>query len=190
MAALWNWLFDQKFAPLALRPDQASLDQRVVSEADLDWDGGPWVPASWDALREAVASGAIEIGSHMASHTPLNWLDEAALIDETAGSKTRLEREFSRPVTTCAYPHGKCSPLAAGVAHRAFEWSFINRGGLTTSISDRSMAPRIHVPGEGWGRVGRDLRFRSWDSSGLAVKVAHALDALVRSVARVRPGAR
>jgi peptidoglycan/xylan/chitin deacetylase (PgdA/CDA1 family) len=60
---------------------------------------------TWDEIRE-VASGGISIGSHTHTHGILAGMDEAAQLRELQTSKSVLEREIGRPVTTVAYPVG------------------------------------------------------------------------------------
>jgi len=61
-------------------------------------------------IREILASGLVEIGSHTLHHTDLRWLSGQEAADEILGSKSDLERRFSVPVTTFSYPAGSYWP--------------------------------------------------------------------------------
>lgn len=57
-------------------------------------------------LRELVEAGH-EVASHGGSHRTLTALSDRELQDEVAGSRRRLERWLSQPVTSFSYPHGR-----------------------------------------------------------------------------------
>jgi peptidoglycan/xylan/chitin deacetylase (PgdA/CDA1 family) len=57
-------------------------------------------------LRELAALPGVSIGSHGATHVPLNGLDDARLHDELRSSKAALEDATGRPVQSISYPHG------------------------------------------------------------------------------------
>lgn len=60
---------------------------------------------NWKQLRSLQNQG-VEIGSHSASHPPLNVLPAVDIVREAARSRTILERELGRPVKAFAYPYG------------------------------------------------------------------------------------
>ena len=70
-------------------------------------EGGPLERLlSWEEVRTMAASGAVELGSHGRSHSPLADLPPEKLADEVRGSKEKIESEISRPVHFFSYPFG------------------------------------------------------------------------------------
>lgn len=92
------------------------------------WLGGPHeaelVPHDWDELRELARAGW-EIGSHTCSHPRLTQLDDRALADELARSRSVCQAELDEPCRSIAYPYGDVdarvvrATAAAGYAHGA-----------------------------------------------------------------------
>ena len=167
IARLWSALFAHGCAPLALRKENFCFDGRPWSESVAEGHEGLWRPATWDALRSAVRSGALEIGAHGATHAPWTWLSASALDDELASVRARLEAEFDRPVETCAYPHGISDPETRENASAVFKWAFGTGPRLAAPGVDPANLPRFHVPSErpnglfsvvSWPLVGRALR--------------------------------
>ncbi len=72
-------------------------------------------------LREMHAAG-MEIGSHTVSHARLPQLDDAALGEELAASKARIEDILGAPVAGLAYPYGlhdaRCAAAARAAGYR------------------------------------------------------------------------
>lgn len=62
-------------------------------------------PMTWPQLRQMQEAG-MEIGSHGVHHRMLAKLPEAAMEEEVAASKQRLDRELPRPVDVLSYPVG------------------------------------------------------------------------------------
>lgn len=61
-------------------------------------------PISWSALREAVSTGLVTIGSHTHSHAVMTRLDAASAAAELDRSIGRIEEELDRPCRHFAYP--------------------------------------------------------------------------------------
>jgi peptidoglycan/xylan/chitin deacetylase (PgdA/CDA1 family) len=61
---------------------------------------------SWEMVRTLARAG-MTIGSHTRSHTFLNHERPAAVDEELAGSRRRLEAELGRPAVHFAYPAGQ-----------------------------------------------------------------------------------
>ncbi len=57
-------------------------------------------------LRELADLPGVTIGSHGCSHAKLSECPEEKLINELRDSKSYLEDQLQRPVTTISYPHG------------------------------------------------------------------------------------
>ena len=65
-----------------------------------------WPFLSLSELRE-LSSAGVEIGNHSARHFNLTRCDPTCLVDEVAGSRTRLEAALTTPVRFFAYPDGR-----------------------------------------------------------------------------------
>ena len=61
---------------------------------------------NWTETKMLANSGTIEIGAHTIDHPNLVSLSQNDAYWEIAFSKTRLEQELGRPVTSFAYPYG------------------------------------------------------------------------------------
>jgi len=97
--------------------DSAGLDvdrfvDDILAALDVPWDrAGETAMAdglimSWDHIR-ALAAAGMDVESHTRRHRVLQTLDDAALHDELAGSRTELESQLGRPVRAVAYPVGR-----------------------------------------------------------------------------------
>jgi peptidoglycan/xylan/chitin deacetylase (PgdA/CDA1 family) len=60
---------------------------------------------SWDEARALVAEEAVEVGSHCATHVPLDQLDEVAMRREVEDGRAAMLAEGLEPLTL-AYPFG------------------------------------------------------------------------------------
>jgi len=132
----------------------------------------PWgaPPATWPALRDAVDTGLVTIGSHTHDHLVLQHLDPAAARDDLDRSiDTIAERLGERP-THFAYP--KAVPPPAPIEHevrRRFRTAVlagnrVNTGGadlhrLTRSPVKRGLGPDAFAAlARGGGRLEGGLR--------------------------------
>lgn len=167
IARLWTSLFSNRCAPLSLRHDHFFFNGRPWKESANHKYAALWQPASWDSLRSAVKSGALEIGAHGVSHTPWPWLEPDALAEELVVCKKRLQFEFNAPIETCAYPHGLSSAGTRLQTGEVFSLAFGTSGAPARPGVDRTNVPRYHVPAEfpnglpsiiSWPRVGGVLR--------------------------------
>jgi peptidoglycan/xylan/chitin deacetylase (PgdA/CDA1 family) len=76
-------------------------------------------PLSWSALRDACATGLVDIGSHTHSHAVLDRLPEAQVAAELDRSKQLIEDHLARPCADFAYPKALPPTPAAHEAVRA-----------------------------------------------------------------------
>jgi peptidoglycan/xylan/chitin deacetylase (PgdA/CDA1 family) len=84
--------------------------------------GGAGMMSEQD-LRDLCAVGeGIEIGAHSVTHRRLDELGEAELVEETAGSRVRIQAVTGRACATFAYPHG-ANDRASVAAVRAAGYS-------------------------------------------------------------------
>ena len=78
-------------------------------------------PLSWNALRDACASGLVTVGSHTHTHAVMDALDGPTADDELGRSIALIEEHLSRPCEHFAYPKGVAgTPDADAVVRRRF----------------------------------------------------------------------
>lgn len=103
--------------PLLLKYGAKATIYLVVDRHDRDWsvakklhhDSGELMrekKLTDDQVRDMLASGAWELGSHTLTHANLPTLDAAAKQREMADAKYTLEQTFGVPVHSFAYPFG------------------------------------------------------------------------------------
>jgi peptidoglycan/xylan/chitin deacetylase (PgdA/CDA1 family) len=108
----------------------------------VDWDAATEAShadeliMSWDHVR-AIARAGMDVESHTRRHRVLQTLDDHALRDELAGSRSDLEAQLGRPVRAIAYPVGR------RVAHVARIRAAITAAGYRLGLSNASGATRI-----------------------------------------------
>ncbi|MBX3466790.1 MAG: polysaccharide deacetylase family protein [Planctomycetes bacterium] len=90
-------------------------------------------PCSWDALREATATGLLEVGSHTCSHRDLARLDPRSARDELTRSRARLEDELGRPVTSFCYPRGRSAPWLEPLVRERYATAVVRGGRKLTA---------------------------------------------------------
>jgi peptidoglycan/xylan/chitin deacetylase (PgdA/CDA1 family) len=78
-------------------------------------------PLSWAALRDACATGLVDVGSHTHTHAVLDRLPAERVVDELDRSKQLIEDRLGRPCWDFAYPKAlPPSPAAAGAVRDRF----------------------------------------------------------------------
>jgi peptidoglycan/xylan/chitin deacetylase (PgdA/CDA1 family) len=78
-------------------------------------------PVSWAALRDACATGLVDVGSHTHTHAVLDRLPEAEIVDELDRSKQLIEDRLGRSCPDFAYPKAlPPSPAAATAVRERF----------------------------------------------------------------------
>jgi peptidoglycan/xylan/chitin deacetylase (PgdA/CDA1 family) len=76
------------------------------------------LPLSWSALRDACATGLVDVGSHTHTHAVLDRLPAELAIGELDRSKQLIEDRLGRPCLDFAYPKALPPSPAADVAVR------------------------------------------------------------------------
>jgi peptidoglycan/xylan/chitin deacetylase (PgdA/CDA1 family) len=97
-----------------------------VDRAEPFWPGDRAL--SWNALRDAVATGWLQVGSHTDSHLLLDRAQPAAARLDIERSVERIETELGQPVRHFAYPKA----LAAAQATE----SFLRRRFASAALAD------------------------------------------------------
>lgn len=90
-------------------------------------------PCSWDTLREATATGLLEVGSHTCTHRDLARLDPRSARDELTRSRARLEDELARPVTSFCYPRGRSAPWLEPLVRERYATAVVRGGRKLTA---------------------------------------------------------
>jgi peptidoglycan/xylan/chitin deacetylase (PgdA/CDA1 family) len=75
-------------------------------------------PLSWDALRDACATGLVDVGSHTHTHALLDRLPPGDVADELDRSQKLIEDRLGRPCRDFAYPKALPPSAAADAAVR------------------------------------------------------------------------
>jgi peptidoglycan/xylan/chitin deacetylase (PgdA/CDA1 family) len=78
---------------------------------------------------------AVEVGAHSVSHRRLDELDGAELVEETAGSRVRIEEVTQRACTSFAYPHGN---------HDAASIAAVRAAGYSSAVAVRNALSHEH----------------------------------------------
>lgn len=99
---------------------------------------------SWDHLREMAESGLATIATKGAGHPHLPSLSAAAVADDLARARARLEAELGRAPELFAWPYGEMSREAADIVRAAgFKAAFGQHSGPVWSKSDPYFLPRF-----------------------------------------------
>jgi peptidoglycan/xylan/chitin deacetylase (PgdA/CDA1 family) len=78
-------------------------------------------PVSWAALRDACATGLVDVGSHTHTHAVLDRLPASDVAEELDRSKQLIEERLGRPCLDFAYPKAlPPSPAAASAVRERF----------------------------------------------------------------------
>jgi peptidoglycan/xylan/chitin deacetylase (PgdA/CDA1 family) len=139
--------------------------ERRANSAAPDWAG----PMTWDQIRKLAAAGH-EIGSHSLSHALLPQLDEAAIAREVAGSKSRIEEQIDRALSSFCYPNGDYDDRSVrAVEHAGYACAVTTEWGSNARGADRFRLRRCDMnPHYSTTRHGSFSRERvAWRMSGL-----------------------
>jgi peptidoglycan/xylan/chitin deacetylase (PgdA/CDA1 family) len=108
----------------------------VVWNREIEAQHADNIVMTWDHVR-ALARAGMDVESHTRRHRVLQTLDDAALRDELAGSRTDLEAQLGRPVRAVAYPVGR------RIAYDPRLRGAIEAAGYTLGFSNASGAIRL-----------------------------------------------
>jgi peptidoglycan/xylan/chitin deacetylase (PgdA/CDA1 family) len=119
-------------------------------------------PMNWDEVRE-IASNAVEIGSHTATHPILTNVDSDRLADELRSSKAKLENELQRGVTHFCYPNGNFSTRELeGTRDAGYRSAVTTELRLCGEESEPFTLPRIDAEPEMHRFIQATSGFDSW----------------------------
>lgn len=124
-------LLSRVIRELKAHPDQ------VISHWLNELDPSPAMERSlmnWDELRQMVASGLIDVGSHGCRHYRLlESLDPDTIASEISESKQRLADELPRFVHVFCFPNGDSSALARDLVEEHYMAAVTTRRGINSS---------------------------------------------------------
>jgi peptidoglycan/xylan/chitin deacetylase (PgdA/CDA1 family) len=75
---------------------------------------------TWQQVVKLSEHG-IEIGAHTRTHPDLRFIPRSKVEDEIVTSRLEIEDRIQKPVTSFAYPFGRASKTAIGIAREAFQ---------------------------------------------------------------------
>ena len=75
-----------------------------------------------DMIKDADASGLIEIGSHTVSHYKLGEIDLAKALEEIKESKEVLENLLNKEITSIAYPSGSFNQDIINITQKYYDY--------------------------------------------------------------------
>ena len=129
-------------------PDAA---RRAAVEEQRSTPGPAPGPISWEELRALHATGAVEIGSHTASHPILSRCDDATLCDELTRAHRRIEAELGVAPTLFAAPNGLDEDVDGRLAPKLKELGYTaavsTEPGRVEADADPLWLPRTVVDG-------------------------------------------
>jgi peptidoglycan/xylan/chitin deacetylase (PgdA/CDA1 family) len=101
-------------------------------------------PLTWDAASRLDPS-LVTVASHSIAHPTLPTLDDAALEDEVAGSRRRLEERLGRPVDLFCYPNGAADARVRECVRRHYRAAVTTAPGFVRPGDDPYTLARIAV---------------------------------------------
>ncbi|HOX22467.1 MAG TPA: polysaccharide deacetylase family protein [Elusimicrobiales bacterium] len=119
-----------------------------------DPESESWVPMlTWDEIRQMLASGVMDFGSHTMTHANLTKVSLDSAAWEMRESKARLEDKLGREMACFAYPYG-AGAFVPDIRKRALEagylFDFSVRQGIAPWPWDRNSGPlkRLFIRGD------------------------------------------
>jgi peptidoglycan/xylan/chitin deacetylase (PgdA/CDA1 family) len=118
-------------------------------EAVLD-EEAPYLPLTWEQVREMDESGWVSFGAHTMHHPVLSCLvDPEELQREVEQCRVVLEQRLGHPIRSFAYPIGQMQHIGAAVidaVRRAgYDWALTTSYGLNTPRSNPYLLKRVEV---------------------------------------------
>lgn len=137
---------------VGFRPTLFAVAGRLGCPVDF---GPPGRVMSEEDVREWHRHGGF-VGSHTLTHRALTELEKGDVASELSDARRILEDIIGEPVTSLAYPRGRCSPeVVRAVEAAGYECAFTTRKGNRHSYEERFLLRRVKA-----GRGTSPLRLR------------------------------
>ena len=109
---------------LLARMEDAEREAQVGQPASRDI-------LNWDEVRQMMASGLVDIGSHTCSHTRLrDDIPSERIRREVIESRARIASEIETAVDLFCYPNGDYTPATAALVASAYRGAVTTRSGI------------------------------------------------------------
>ena len=123
----------------------------VETDRMAPWDAEQGIPSewmTWEHVRRLHRQG-FEIGAHTVNHVDLGVVEGELADAEIRGSRERLERELSAPVSFFSYPFGRPDSITEANRERVrdagFECCVSAFGGVIAPVTDAFRARRTPI---------------------------------------------
>jgi peptidoglycan/xylan/chitin deacetylase (PgdA/CDA1 family) len=120
-------------------------------------EGEPAIPMMNPEMIQEMMDFGIEFGGHTRNHRDLTKLEPQQALDEIAGCKSDLEKQFDKTVISFSYPFGAITPaLKQMVAENGFVYGISTNTGPDDLFADLMQIKRREVnPGTRQGSFKR-----------------------------------
>lgn len=129
--------------------DQEMHDRLTHIEKTLDLKNTDEHKASllnWQQIKEMLATGLIEVGSHTCRHIRLNAeTPEDQVLTEVVSSKRQIEDNTGHKINTFCYPNGDTSPFTLEQVKQHYDLAVTTQTGWNTIDSDLYSLKRIGI---------------------------------------------